>query len=149
MKSPNIQLSADDIELDFEVPEEALKKGAILAVEGYSEAAMQPFTSTEGTLKDSIARDSTFFFTPGNKLRVSVYEDDSSVNQSGPGLLDGILKPDKDKKPAKKLGSGIMTLSNGRFVDSAQINEDPYATKEDGSSYRRWKEIFDSIGKHL
>ena len=77
VRSPNIQLSADNIELSLsqKLSAAVLAKGAILVIHGISEAAMQPFQSTEGPLGDTLAPDSNFFFRPGQEFHVGVYED--------------------------------------------------------------------------
>ena len=77
VRSPNIQLSADNIQLSLaqSLPPDVLAKGAILTINGISEAAMQPFQSTEGSLGDTLTADSNFFFRPGQEFSVAVYED--------------------------------------------------------------------------
>ena len=71
------------------IPAETLAKGAILVIEGISEAAMQPFQSTEGPLGDTLGSNSNFFFRPGQEFDVSVYEDGKAFDAPGPGLADG------------------------------------------------------------
>ena len=104
---------------------------------------MQPFRSTEGPLGDTLAADSGFFFTPGREFRVSVYEDRRDAGTPGPGIVD------VKGNGAKLVGKGKMTLGQGRYVDSVQINKDPYEVPEGDEKFKAWKKIFDQIGKEL
>lgn len=172
VRSPNISLTADDVKLSSDlldaIPEESLANGCLLALEDRSEAAMQPFQSTEGTLSDTLDTKSNFFFTPGNKFTVSVYEDPKDVTENGPGLVDLVVghKHSTDTSSAthghvvngvtngektqyKQFGKGEMTIGKGLYVDSVQINKDPFHIPEGNEKYKKWKEIFLSIGKEL
>ena len=106
-------------------------------------STMQPFQSSEGPLGDTLAADSKFFFTPGRKFTVSVYEDAKGAGEPGPGILD---IADND---AKLIGKGKMKLGQGRYVDSVQINKDPYEIPEGDQKFKAWKKVFDQIGKEL
>ncbi|KAL9099527.1 MAG: hypothetical protein Q9163_004987 [Psora crenata] len=143
VRSPNIQLSADNVQLDLDKPlgDDALSKGPILCIEGISEAAVQPFQSTEGPLGDTLASDSGFFFRPGQSFKVSVYEDPKDVETSGPGLAD--------VSTMKLLGTGSMKLGDETYVDSVQLNRDPFELKEGDEKFKAWKKVFDQIGKEL
>ena len=145
VRAPNIQLSADDVSLSLDKPisVDVLSRGAILFIDDYVEAAMQPFQSTEGPLGDTLAADSGFFFTPGREFSVSVYEDARDAGTPGPGIVDM-----KDME-AKLIGKGKMKLGQGRYVDSVQINKDPYEVPEGDEKFKAWKKIFDQIGKEL
>lgn len=169
-RSPNIQLSAEDINLSLEagaslsisasvasgfstsaslltghLPADALAKGLIVTIDNISEAAMQPFQSTEGPLSDTlITENPIFFFRPGQESAVTVYEDPKAWNEPGPGLLDAI-----SSGKAKVLGKGKMMLREGRYVDSVQINADPFEIPEGTEKFKKWKKVFDSIGKEL
>ncbi|KAL8819057.1 MAG: hypothetical protein Q9191_007816, partial [Dirinaria sp. TL-2023a] len=116
-RSPNIQLSAENIRLDLRsgngsggataLSADTLAKGPILCIDGISEASMQPFQSTDGPLGDTLASDSNFFFRPGQKFHVSVYEDGKGSNEPGPGIVQ--------VEKLKLLGKGEMVLrSEGR-----------------------------------
>ena len=145
VRAPNIQLSADNVSLSLDkaISADALSKGAILLIHDYVEAAMQPFQSSEGPLGDTLAADSEFFFTPGRELSVSVYEDPKGAEEPGPGILDG------QDIGAKLIGKGKMKLGKGRYVDSVQINKDPYEVPEGDQKFKAWKKVFDQIGKEL
>lgn len=145
VRAPNIQLSADNIQLSLDNPVSAdiLSKGAILFIDDHVEAAMQPFQSTEGPLGDTLAADSDFFFTPGREFSVSVYEDPKDAGTSGPGIVD------VKGNGARLIGKGKMKLGQGRYVDSVQINKDPYEVPEGDEKFKAWKKIFDQIGKEL
>lgn len=143
--APNIQLSADNVSLslDNSISADALSKGAILLIHDYVEASMQPFQSTEGPLGDTLAADSEFFFTPGREFSVCVYEDPKDGGTPGPGIAD------VKGNGAKLIGEGKMKLSQGRYVDSVQINKDPFEVPEGDQKFKAWKRIFDQIGKEL
>ncbi|KAL9616077.1 MAG: hypothetical protein Q9160_009012 [Pyrenula sp. 1 TL-2023] len=168
-RSPNIQLSAEDIELSLttslsvsasftsglsasltsgHLPTAALANGAILTIDGISEAAMQPFQPIMEPLNGTT--DSTFFFRPGQQFNVTVYEDSKKWNEPGPGLLEGLASSSSQGGPkAKVLGKGTMKLREGRYVDSVAINKDPFEQLEGDEKYKAWKKVFDSIGKEL
>ncbi|KAK4693691.1 hypothetical protein P7C71_g3756, partial [Lecanoromycetidae sp. Uapishka_2] len=143
VRSPNIHLSADNIQLslDKDLPAATLAKGAILAIHGISEAAMQPFQSTEGPLGDTLAAESNFFFRPGQEFQVSVYEDAKAAGEPGPGIVD--------VDQLELIGKGTLKLGEGRYVDSVQMNIDPFEMKEGDEKFKAWKKIFDQIGKEL
>lgn len=145
VRAPNIQLSADNVSLSLSnsIPTDTLSKGAILLIHDYVEASMQPFQGTEGPLGDTLAADSGFFFTPGREFNVSVYEDPKDGGMPGPGIADV-----KDNG-AKLIGEGKMKLGQGRYVDSVQINKDPFEVPEGDQKFKAWKKIFDQIGKEL
>lgn len=102
---------------------------------------MQPFQSTKGPLGDTLAADSNFFFRPGQIFDVSVFEDAKANNEPGPGIVE--------TEKLKLLGKGTVRLGEGRFVDSVQMNIDPYEMKEGDEKFKSWKKIFDQIGKEL
>ena len=170
VRNPNIQLSAEDVQLSIVkggsdpagkpsyhqdnkdhnakstssdhggIPAEVLAKGAILVVEGISEVAMQPFQPTK-PLGDSFASDSNFFFRPGQEFDVTVYEDQKAFNAPGPGLAD--------VSTSKKLGQGKLKLGKARYVDSVEINKDPFERVDGVENFKAWKAKLDSIGKEL
>ena len=155
MNAPNIQLSADGVELSLDEEKKtlsienskkslspaALEKGALLFIEGISEASMQPFQPTEGPLSNTLGLDSTFFFRPRRSFTVRLYEDTRSWNKPGPELVD--------VSEAKLLGKGKLTLGESRYVDSVLLNRDPFEIKEGSEKSEAWKKIFLSIGKEL
>ena len=102
---------------------------------------MQPFQSTEGPLGDTLASDSNFFFRPGQKFSVSVYEDGKGAGEPGPGIVE--------VSKLKLLGKGEMTLGEERYVDSVLMNKDPYEMKDGNEKFKVWKAVFDQIGKEL
>ena len=143
IRAPNIQLSADNVRLSLDKTPSpaALAHGAILLIHGISEAAMQPFQSTEGPLGDTLATESNFFFRPGQGFDVSVYEDARDAQAPGPGILD------VDENLL--IGKGKLKLAEGRYVDSVQMNSDPFAIMEGDEKFKAWKKVFDQIGKEL
>ena len=145
VRAPNIQLLADNVSLSLDkaIFADALSKGAILLINGYAKDAMQLFQSSEGPLRDPLAADSEFLFTPGREFTVSIYEDTKSAGAPVPGILD-IADDD-----AKLIGKGKMKLGQGRYVDSVQIKKDPYEVPEGDQKFKAWKKLFDQIGKEL
>ena len=143
VRAPNIQLSADNVHLslDKDLSDATLQKGAILLIHGISEASMQPFQSTEGPLGDTLSTDSNFFFRPGQSFDVSVFEDPREAGTPGPGIVD--------VDEGHLIGKGTLELGEGRYVDSVQMNMDPYEMKEGDKKFKAWKKIFDQIGKEL
>ncbi|KAK3175983.1 hypothetical protein OEA41_007305 [Lepraria neglecta] len=117
--SNNVNLS-----LDKTPSPAALAKGAVLLVHGISEAAMQPF-----------------HVGPGEEHRVTVYEDAKDAGTLGQGIVD------VDEK--KLIGKGKLTLGEAKYVDSVQMNKDPFGLKEGDEKFKAWKKIFDQIGKEL
>ena len=144
VKSPNIQLSAENVQLEnVSIPPEVPREGALVFVDEISERAMQPFQSAEGSDGDLLGQDPTFFFRPGHEFQVSVYKDAKAFDQHGPGLLQ--------TDSHNFIGSGAMRLPkrSSMYIDSIKINEDPYEVKEGTENFRAWKKVFDSIGKEL
>lgn len=158
VRSLNIQLSAENVQLSISqggsdsvtgeddslhgsIPAETLAKGAILVFEGISEAAMQPFQPTKGPLGETLGSDSNFFFRPGQEFDVTVYEDGKAPDAPGPGLAD--------VSASKKLGKGRLKLGPALFVDSVEINKDPFEQIDGVERYKAWKAKLDLIGKEL
>ena len=139
VRSPNIQLSATvAIDLLNTIPADVLAKGAILWANGIEEAAMQPFPATEG---NAFARESDFFFRPGQKFQVQVFEDKKAVDATGPGLAD--------VGDSKVLAEGTMTLGQDVYVDAYALNKDPFERLEGDEKFRKWKKVFDRIEQEL
>ena len=150
VNSPNIQLSAENIALEgVTIDPTVLAEGAILFIDNVSEQAMQPFQSsspTGGPLSD----DPTFFFQPGREFKVSIFKDPKAWNEHGPGLLT-VSSPSSSKEGGGLIGRGTMKfpLNMGRYVDSVEINKDPYEMVDGTEKFKAWKKVFDSIGKEL
>ena len=104
---------------------------------------MQPFQSTTGPLGDTSAVLDSGFFAPGSEFRVSVYDDPRDAGTPGPGIVD------VEVNGARLLGEGKMKLGSGGYVDSVQINKDPYEVPEGDEKFKAWKKVFDQIGKEL
>lgn len=130
------------------IPPAILSKGAILLIEGISEAAMQPFQSTQGPLGDSLTSSSNFFFRPDREFNVTVYEDPKAFDAPGPGLAD-VGGGTSSKAKAKVLGKGKLKLGKGRYVDSVDINKDPFEQLDGTAQYRAWKAKLDAIGREF
>ncbi len=135
VRSPNIQLSAEKVqlELDKEVPSQQLSKGAILFADGVQEESMQPFLPTADLIKGN-----SFFFRPGQRFPVRVFENTKDAKAEGPGLAD--------VGQAQPIAKGTMTLTENVYVDSEDLNKDRF--KKPGK-FARWKAEFDKIGKEL
>ena len=138
VRSPNIQLSADDVTLDPPLSDVELEKGAILTIE-IPERVMQPFQSTEGSLGDTLGPGSNFFFQPGKQHKVKVYQDTKAPDEPGPGLVT----------LESSLGERTLTLREGVYVDSYLINKDPHEVVKGDEFFKKWKAAFDSIGREL
>ncbi|KAL8830673.1 MAG: hypothetical protein Q9191_001298 [Dirinaria sp. TL-2023a] len=139
VRSPNIQLSANiKLESGTTVSEQVLAKGAILLAEGIEEAAMQPFPATED---NSLAHEPDFFFRPGQKFPVQIFEDKKAADATGPGLAD--------MAHTEVLASGTMTLGQDVYVDAYALNEDPFERVEGDEKFKKWKRVFDRIEQQL
>ena len=135
VRSPNIQLSAENVklELDEELSDAQLSRGAILYAEGIEEEAMQPFLPTGDLLETG-----SFFFRSGQRFPVTIFGDGKDVEATGPGLAD--------VGDAEPISRGTMTLTENVYVDSEDLNKDKF--KKPGK-YALWKAEFDKIGKEL
>ena len=139
VRSPNIQLSANvKIETADTIPADVLAHGAILFAKGIEEAAMQPFPATED---NALAHESDFFFRPGQKFEVQVFEDRKGPDEAGPGLVD--------VKGAKALAEGTMTLGQDVYVDAYALNKDPFERVEGEEKFKKWKKVFDRIEQEM
>ena len=143
IKCPNIQLSAENIELHgITVTAEDLEQGSFVMLEGLSQRAMQPFQSSPGASGDALLDNPTFFFRSGQEFQVSVYRGESETMTSPTHL-------NMDKQHL--IGRGTMKFPPNmrRYVDSIELNADPYEVKDGTEKYKAWKAVFDSIGKEL
>ncbi|KAK7754117.1 hypothetical protein SLS62_003963 [Diatrype stigma] len=81
---------------------------------------------------------SSFFFRPGARFAVSVWEDLARSEHSAESARPG---------PGRRIGRGHLTLGSGDvYVDSEAINFDPYKKV---SRVAEWRYEFDQIGKEL
>ena len=139
VRSPNIQLSAPvTIDTASSIPADILAKGAILYAKGIEEAAMQPFPATE---TNTFAQEPDFFFRPGQKFPIQVFQDPHPADGSGPGLAD--------VADARLLAEGSMTVGEGGYVDAYALNRDPFERVEGDEKFRKWKRVFDRIEEEL
>lgn len=150
--------SSPDHATSSAIPPEILSKGAILLIEGISEAAMQPFQSTQGPLGDTLtssSNSSNFFFRPDREFNVTVYEDPKAFDAPGPGLADvsggdeGGSGGSSSSSKAKVLGRGNLKLGKGRYADSVEINKDPFEQLDGVEQYKAWKAKLDAIGREF
>lgn len=126
------------------IPADILDKGAILLIEGISEASMQPFPPTKSNNQgfvDTLGSNSAYFFRSDQEFDFAYYQDDKDINTPGPGLAD--------VSKLKKLGEGKLRLGQSIYVDSVQINKDPYEQIDGEERYLAWKKTLDSIGQEL
>lgn len=139
LKSPNIELSAGNVKLDLdtEIDNSELARGAILCFTDVHEAPMQPFSVKKGKLPRG------FFFRSGQKFQVKVWRDLKKAEDSGPNLLPGKLK---DMGP--ELAAGTLELRDDVYVDSEGVNKDPF-DKSDNGEDDQWRELFQEIRDQL
>lgn len=140
-KSPNIFLSSPiELTLDNEQPipfSTAVTKGAILALEGIHEAALQPFPADHPL-------PANFFFNPGREFKVSIWGDDRAPDASARGLLTEIKK-------TEPIARGKLVLKEdvgGMVVDVERINRDPWKETEE-QKVSLWRERFGKVGKEI
>lgn len=96
---------------------------------------MQPFPSNTDLESSSV-----FFFKPGSKHTVQIYQDEYDATAHGPGLASSCGKKEL------LLASGSMTLGKGVVVDSETMNGDPFKRIE---RVVKWREEFDKIGQSM
>lgn len=82
-------------------------------------------------------RGSGFFFRPGAKFNVTVYEDGGRSKEDVKWASFEL---------GRKLGMGTLELGQSVYVDSEGMNFDPFKKVE---RVAEWKREFDSIGKEL
>ncbi|KAI1854573.1 hypothetical protein JX266_000691 [Neoarthrinium moseri] len=82
-------------------------------------------------------RGSGFFFRPGARFRISVWEERGRGNDSAEYA---------NSKRGKQLGKGTLELGQSVFVDSEAMNFDPFKKAE---KVNEWRYEFDQIGKEL
>ena len=99
---------------------------------------MQPFPATAD---NALAHEPDFFFRPGQKFSVQVFEDKNAVDATGPGLAD--------TGDSKALAEGTMTLGQDVYVDAYALNKDPFERVEGDEKFRKWKRVFDRIEQEL
>lgn len=99
---------------------------------------MQPFPATED---NALAHESDFFFRPGQKFEVQVFEDRKGADEAGPGLVD--------VKGARALAEGTMTLGQDVYVDAYALNKDPFERVEGEEKFKKWKKVFDRIEQEM
>lgn len=139
VRSPNIQLSANvAIDTADTIPADVLANGAILWAKGIEEAAMQPFPATAD---NALAHEPDFFFRPGQKFPVQVFEDKKAADATGPGLAD--------LADGKVLAEGTMTLGQDVYVDAYALNKDPFERLEGDEKFKKWKRVFDRIEQEI
>lgn len=81
---------------------------------------------------------SSFFFRPGAKFAVSVWEDGARTERSAKSARPGL---------GRLVGRGHLTLGSGNvYVDSEAMNFDPYKKV---SRVAEWRYEFDQIGKEF
>lgn len=145
LTSPNIQLSAGDIELDLSEASSFQFRAAqplVLMLDTVHEQTMQPFPSSNSVL----ASLPDFFFQPGKKFDVSIWEDPTSGNLDAEQTLSAWEGFGRDGNEDGLAGRGTLILGNSVFVDAEQLNFDPYKRVDDVGA---WTEEFDKIGKEL
>ncbi|KAH8435161.1 uncharacterized protein LDX57_012790 [Aspergillus melleus] len=140
LKSPNIELSAGNVklELDAEIDDSELSRGAILCFTHVHEAPMQPFSVRKGRLPRG------FFFRSGQKFQVKVWRDLKKAEESGPCLL-----PDTLKAMGPELAAGTIELRDDIYVDSEGVNKDPFDRVSGDGEDDQWRELFQEIKDQL
>ncbi|KAH8703847.1 pyridoxal phosphate-dependent transferase [Talaromyces proteolyticus] len=139
LKSPNISLSAGEIELESELAKSIKQhlsdarnrdSGLILALTNAREACMHPFPENNKDLPGQI------FFQSGQTYDVKVYYDPQQDPWAeGPGLLDQLGSP---------LAQGRMKLSRDVFVDVEYLRADPFKNPKPKPE-TNWEDKLDEI----
>ncbi|KAL1870867.1 hypothetical protein Daus18300_004956 [Diaporthe australafricana] len=145
LTSPNIQLSAEDIELDISEASSlqfTAERPLVLMLDTVHEQTMQPFPSSNSVL----ASLPNFFFQPGKRVDVSVWKDPTSGTLDAEQTLSAWEGLGRDGNEDGLIGRGTLVLGNSVFVDAEQLNFDPYKRVDDVGA---WTEEFDKIGKEL
>ena len=135
LQAPNTQLSADEVtfKLDKSLTDDQISRGLIVKAKTYSEKAMQPFPPTEVVLGQQ-----SFFFQPGRSFKADVYMDPRDAAAEGPRLAN--------TGSAKPIATGLFKLEGNVYVNSDEMNEDPFYTP---NKLPLWKAEFDKIGQVL
>lgn len=145
LTSPNIQLSAADVKLDFS-DSSSLPPGAnrplVLMLDNVREEQMQPFPSKNSVL----ASLPDFFFRPGKEFEVSIWEDPAPGDNDAEHTLSTWDALGRDGSEEGLVGRGTMVLGESVFVDAENLNFDPYKRVDDVGA---WTEEFEKIGKEL
>ncbi|KAF9477346.1 PLP-dependent transferase [Pholiota conissans] len=121
LKAPNVQLTAQRIELNLDNPldEEELRNGLLLYIL-LNEGSMQPFDTNNPP----------FFFTPGAELQVRIFPDPFTAIGHGPGLapnFDGGYSFDSLSTGAfQPLSVGTVKLGQDIFVDYTDLNKEDF-----------------------
>lgn len=123
LQAPNVNLSACEIKLSKKLSKTVhtyleKSKALILTLTDYREETMHPFPQKND---DSVLTSEDFFFRPGSKLKVKVYEDPNGNCSKGPGLIENLGTP---------IGRGEMTLGDDVHVDVELLNQDPLVKQE-------------------
>lgn len=145
LTSPNIQLSAGDVKLDFSEPSSTplnLNEPLVLMLDNVREEQMQPFPNKNSVL----ASLHDFFFQPGKKFEVSVWKDPTPGESDADTILSAWEALGRDGSEDGLVTKGTMVLSESVFVDAEQLNFDPYKRFDDVGA---WTEEFKKIGKEL
>lgn len=145
LTSPNIQLSAGDVQLDIKDSSSLSSDGGrplVLMLDNIREEQMQPFPSKNSVL----ASLPDFFFRPGKEFEVSIWEDPTPGGNDAESTLDAWEELGRDGSEDGLVGRGKMVLGESVFVDAENLNFDPYKRVDDVGA---WAEEFAKIGKEL
>ncbi|CAG8685749.1 2721_t:CDS:2, partial [Funneliformis mosseae] len=130
LKSPSIQLSADNVELILtsgELTSTQRENGVIVHFTEVREIALQPFPEIKPYPQTETTPPLTFFFQHDRTFQVELYNDPMpDPYQSGPGL-DNFDK----KNPIAKGTIKLPSKDKGcLYIDSYMVNKDPTAEKK-------------------
>ncbi|KAL4767519.1 pyridoxal-dependent decarboxylase conserved domain protein [Aspergillus nidulans var. acristatus] len=138
VKSPNIELGAANVQLnlDTELEDDELARGALLCLTDTPEAPMQPFP-TRAIDMDS---ENDFFFRSGQKFQAKIWRDLKRAEDSGPNLL-----PDSLEGFGPEIAHGEVVLRGEVLVDAESINKDPFDKPMGDEDSEQWRELFQCL----
>jgi hypothetical protein len=138
VKSPNIELGAANVQLnlDTELEDDELARGALLCLTDTPEAPMQPFP-TRAIDMDS---ENDFFFRSGQKFQAKIWRDLKRAEDSGPNLL-----PDSLEGFGPEIAHGEVALRGEVLVDAESINKDPFDKPMGDEDSEQWRELFQCL----
>ncbi|RAH52097.1 pyridoxal-dependent decarboxylase domain protein [Aspergillus piperis CBS 112811] len=137
LQAPNVNLSACGVTFTEALPQRVLalleRRALILTLTEYREETMHPLPETNS----AILENDNFFFRPGQRFQVKIFEDHKEPNAKGPGLIDNLRFP---------IAREEMTLNSDVHVDVEALNKDPLEEEQVGTS---WESELDQVREVL
>ncbi|EKG20154.1 Pyridoxal phosphate-dependent decarboxylase [Macrophomina phaseolina MS6] len=139
--SPNIQLSASIASLSFpsSPKRSATDRPLVLFLDDVREGTMQPFPTSNATL----ASLPNFFFAKDKEYSISIWQDPVGGSQDGEEIWRAWEGLGKGGSEEGLVGRGKAVLGEDVWVDSEQLNFDPYKPVDNTAA---WKKEFSKIG---